>query len=130
MQGASSFHWLMLAMAAMLLWAGLSVLRAALRLRRSYELVPNRFLYPANCPPELCRDPAGFVAFICPRQLAFGGGCLGLALLLTLQELTGLFAGLLAGLPGWLSNGAPLLLFVPLFVWYTVFINKAAKRFW
>ena len=114
------------AVAAMLVWAGINVLSALRRLNRDYVLEPNRFLYPANCRPELCRDPGGFIAFITPRMAVFGAAALIVAALTVCNELLGLFAFLSPGLAG----GVPLLLFAPLFVWYIVFINKAAKRFW
>ena len=37
---------------------------------------------------------------------------------------------LMAGAPDWFSNGVALFLAMPLFVWYIVFISKAARRFW
>ena len=104
----------------MLVWLSVNVLLAALRLRRSYELAPSRFLYPANCPPELCQDQLGFIRFICPRLILFGLLGLLISVFLLVNELT----GLLAALPEWFSQGAALI------IWYVIFINKAAKRFW
>ena len=114
------------AMAALLIWVGVSILIAVIRLNRSYELTANRFLYPANCKPEDCQDPAGFIRFMTPRLAVFGPLCVLICVFYLLNE----FTGLLSGLPKWFSNGAALFLFLPLFVWYIVFINKAAKRFW
>lgn len=110
----------------MLVWLSVNVLLAAIRLRRSYELAPSRFIYPANCPPELCQDQLGFIRFICPRLILFGVLGLLISVFMVVNELT----GLLAALPDWISNGASLFLFVPLIIWYVIFINKAAKRFW
>ena len=114
------------AMAALLIWVGVSILIAVIRLNRSYELTANRFLYPANCKPESCKDLVGFVAFITSRMIAFAIVCLLLAAFVLVHALT----DLLSGLPAWLEHGLSLILFMPLFVWYVVFINQAAKRFW
>lgn len=119
-------NYLVLLMAGMLVWVSVNVLIAIVRLNRSYELTPNRFIYPGNCKPERCQDLVGFVGFITPRLAAFGVLGLLLAVLMLVCELT----DLLAGLPDWFRNGAALFLFMPLFIWYVIFINKAAKRFW
>ena len=126
MQELSSSNLLTLIMTAMLVWVSCNVLTAVIRLNRTYELIPNRILYPANCKPELCQDPAGFIRFITPRMVVFGVLGLLLAVFFVLNEMTALFSAF----PAWFTNGAALFLFVPLFVWYIIFINKAAKRFW
>ncbi len=122
----SASNVLVLLMTAMLVWVSVNVLLAVIRLNRSYELAPNRFIYPANCKPELCLDPLGFIRFISPRLIAFGVLGLLLSVFMVVNEMT----GLLSALPDWFSQGAALFLFVPLFIWYVIFINKAAKRFW
>lgn len=122
----NSSNILVLAMAAMLSWVSVSVLLAVIRLNRSYELGPNKFIYPANCKPELCLDQLGFIRFMTPRLWAFG--LLGLAVVAVM--LVNEFTDLMAGAPDWFSNGVALFLAMPLFVWYIVFISKAARRFW
>ena len=117
---------LVLMMAAMLGWACVNAILGAIRLNRSYELIPSKFIYPANCSPERCLDAVGFIRFITPRLWIFG--LLGLALCVGL--LINEFTDLLSFLPGWFSEGASLFLFIPIFVWYVIFISKAAKRFW
>ena len=117
---------LVLLLAGMLVWACANVLIAIIRLNRTYDLTPNRFIYPANCKPEHCRDVVGFVSFMTPRLLTFGILGVILAAFYVVNELTGLFSFL----PDWFSSGVSLFLFIPLFVWYVIFINKAAKRFW
>lgn len=117
---------LVLLMSAMLVWVSVNVLISTIRINRTYELVSNRFIYPANCKPELCQDPAGFIRFMTPRLIGFGVLGLLLSVFFVVNEMT----GLLAALPAWFSEGAALFLFVPLFIWYVIFINKAAKRFW
>jgi hypothetical protein len=122
----SSSNILVLILTAMLAWASVNVLIAVVRLNRTYELSPSRYIYPANCKPELCLDPAGFIRFMTPRLWAFGL----LGLLICVIYVVNEFTDLLAFLPDWISRGAALFLFIPLFVWYVIFINKAAKRFW
>jgi hypothetical protein len=126
MPNLSSSNLLVLLLAGMLVWVSVNVLLAVIRLNRGYELFPNRFIYPANCKPELCLDPLGFIRFMSPRLGVFGVLGLLISAFMVVNEMT----GLLAALPAWFSNGAALFLFVPLFVWYIIFINKAAKRFW
>ena len=83
-------------------------------------------LKPALESAEDCKDIAGLIAFLTPRFVIFCVLCLLLAAFLLLVELTTIFDWL----PGWLHNASSLFFFLPLFVWYIVFINKAAKRFW
>ena len=113
-------------LAAMLVFTSVNILIAVIRMNKTYILLPSRFLYPANCKPESCRDIAGFIAFITPRLIAYVILALLIAVLFILFEMTDLFAAT----PNWLKKGIPFFLFLPLFVWYIVFINKAAKRFW
>lgn len=115
-----------LLLAALLVWVAVSILIAIIRINKTYVLTPNRFLYPANFKPEDCKDIAGLIAFLTPRFVIFCVLCLLLAAFLLLMELTTIFDWL----PGWLHNASSLFFFLPLFVWYIVFINKAAKRFW
>lgn len=122
----SASNLLVLILAAMLAWVSVNVLISIVRLNRTYELNPSRFIYPANCRPEQCRDVVGFIRFVTPRFVIFGVLGLLLCVFFIVNEMT----GLLSALPDWFSNGAALFLFVPLFVWYVVFINKAAKRYW
>lgn len=122
----NSSNILVLAMAAMLTWISVNVILAVIRLNRTYELVPNKFIYPANCKPDLCLDPAGYIGFMTPRLWGFGV----LGLLITLVMLVNEFTDLFAAAPEWFTKGVALFLAMPIFVWYIIFINKAAKRFW
>ena len=126
MENPSSSNILVLLMAAMLAWLSIRVLLAVIRLNRSFELGASRIILPANCKPEQCQDLLGFIHFMTPRLWAFALLGLGLSVFMVLNEM----AGLLSGLPSWFADGAALFLFVPLFIWYVIFINKAAKRFW
>ena len=117
---------LSLAVAGLLIWAGVSILIGLKRINETYELTPNRFIYPSNFKPEKCKDPAGFIGFITPRLRVFALLSLVLSVLLILQSVTKVFSFL----PDWLENRASSLLFIPLFIWYVIVINKAAKQYW
>lgn len=117
---------LTIAVAGLLIWAGISILIGLKRINETFELVPNRFIYPSNFKPEKCKDPAGFIGFITPRLRAFALLSLLLSVLLILQSVTKVFAFL----PDWLAKRASSLLFIPLFIWYVFVINKAAKQYW
>lgn len=122
----NSNQMLALLIVVILAWASISVLVAVRKLNRTYQMEANRFLYPASCKPECCKDIAGFVRFITPRMVGFGVTGLVLCVFLLCSEIF----GLLSFLPEWLSKRSAFVLFLPLFIWYAVFINKAAKRFW
>lgn len=126
MPNLSASNMLVLLMAGMLLWVSVNVLIATIRINHSYELIPSRFIYPARNRPEDCINPGGFIRFMTPRLTVFGILGLLVTAFMVVNELTALFAFL----PLWFSNGAGLFLFLPLFIWYTIFINKASKRFW
>ena len=115
-----------IAVAGLLIWAGISILIGLKRINETFQLVPNRFIYPANFKPEKCKDPAGFIGFITPRLRAFALLCLLLSVLLILQSVTNLFSFL----PDWVGKRVSSLLFIPLFIWYVIVINKAAKQYW
>ena len=126
MSQLSASNMLVLILAAMLAWLSVNVLISVVRLNKTYELSPSRFIYPAACSPDQCRDVLGFIRFATPRFVIFGVLGLLLSIFFVLNEMT----GLLSLFPDWFSNGVALFLFVPLFIWYVIFINKAAKRFW
>ena len=90
----SSSNLLVLLLAAMVGWLGVGVLLAVVRLNRTYELFPSRFIYPANCKPEDCQDPAGFIRFMTPRLAVFGPLCVLICVFYLLNEFTGLLSGL------------------------------------
>ena len=115
-----------LIMTAMLVWVSVNVLISTIRINLSYELVSSRYIYPAKCKPELCIDPAGYIAFITPRMIVFGI----LGLLMSACYVVNEFTKLFSALPTWFTDRPALFFFLPLFIWYVIFINKAAKRFW
>lgn len=117
---------LVLILAAMLIWVSINVLLAIAKINRTYQLTPSRFIYPANNKPEDCKDVVGFISFMTPRLVGFSVMGLLIAAFILVNELTSLFAAL----PGWFTQGAVFFLFIPIFIWYVIFINKAARKFW
>ena len=106
-------------------WAGIYAVYTAIRLNRDYYLFPNRFLYPANCPPDACKDVIGFISFILPRLWILGILCLVLAVVLVLVNLVGVLR-----LPEWFSTYVlPFLGFI-VFAWYITVNARTAKKFW
>lgn len=126
MQSLSPYNYLVIVMAGILVWVSLRILIGVVRLNRTYELIPNRFVYPAKRKPQDCQDVAGFIGFITPRLVIFSV----LGLLLSALMLVSQLPGLKAGLPSWFSDGAWRFLLVFLFFWYIIFINKAARQYW
>ena len=112
--------------AAILVWFCVNILISAALLKRTAQLRPSRYLFPARCKADKCLDPAGYIRFIMPRLLIFAALGLLMAAFLVVNVMT----DLTASLPLWFQSRIELFLFLPLFVWYVVFINKAAKRFW
>ena len=92
----------------MLGWAGVYAVYTAIRLNREYMLFPNRFLYPANCPPEACTDVTGFIAFQLPRLWILGILCLLLAANCSFGRRTGQSRGSALGLSGGAGRAAGL----------------------
>lgn len=103
--------------------SGIYALYSVIRLQKEQYLFPNKFLYPANCKPDDCNDVPGFIAFITPRMLIFGIGCLVLAILLSLTWIAKLFT-----LPVWLDYTVPFL-GVAFFGWFIFIQNKVYKLF-
>ena len=99
-------------------------LYVVIRLRRTRELFPSRFLYPGNCEPEDCIDPDGFIDYILPRLTLLSS----MFFVMTLA-----FCGKLYAFPesGSLLTELPtLFLPVGVFLWYCVVLNKSSKNFW
>lgn len=117
---------LVLILAAMLVWISANSLIAVYRLNKTKEMKPNRYIYPATCKPEQCKDPHGFINYITPRMIGFGVISLFIAAFILVNGLTDIFAAM----SNWVRNGASFILFIPLFIWYVIFINKAARSFW
>lgn len=126
MENLSYSDILVLILAAMLIWISANVLISIIKLNKTLDMKAGRYIYPASCKPEQCKDPQGFLAFITPRLVGFGVLGLLIAAFILVNGLTDVFASL----PNWFKNGAAFFFFIPLFIWYVYFINKAAKKFW
>ena len=108
----------------MLLGSGIYGLYSAIRLRRTFLLFPNKFLYPGDCPPENCIDEGGFIDFIVPRLTI-----LSIALLL-MGVVYGVWFLFFQHIQHWVIDVASMVLPVSAFVWYVIVQRKAAKLFW
>ena len=113
-----------LVLLALLLWSGFYGLYTVLKLRKTYMLFPNKFLYPGNCTMETCVDEGGFIDFILPR----------LTILSVILLVFGIFLALVFFVfPQWESGWTDILsIFLPIsaFVWYMIIQRKAAELFW
>lgn len=106
-------------------WAGIYAIYTAIRLNREFYLFPNRFLYPANCPPDACQDVGGFISFMLPRLWLLGVLCLVVAVLMVVVNVIGV-----QGLPYWFSTYVLPFLGLAVFAWYISVNARAAKKFW
>ena len=113
-----------LVLLALLLGSGCYGLYTVIKLRRSYMLFPNKFLYPGNCTMDTCIDEGGFIDFILPR----------LTILSLIMLVLGVFFGLVFFVfpqwESWLTDLLSMLLPVSAYVWYMLIQRKAANLFW
>lgn len=109
----------------LLIGAGLYAIYVAIKLRVKCELFKSRFLYPGNCPPEECTDPAGFMTFAFPRLLILGIACVILGALTGVYKLAGA-----ALYPEWVDLYVVPAVALGVFAWYIVAQRKASKLFW
>ncbi len=107
----------------MLLGYGAYALYAAIRLRRTYMLFPNKILYPGNCAPETCLDEDGFIDYILPRVTVWGIVMVVFGAVFMLNNYVLRITGL------WVDITSIVLPVVAL-VWYMLIQRKAAKLFW
>lgn len=116
---------------AMLLGSGAYALYTYLHLRKSWGFFPNKFLLPANCPPEECLDEDGYLEYISKRMLIFGCLCLGLGLLYLPVMLPNfaVLLGLSATAYNILYYAMPFL-GVAVYVWFIICQFRASKKFW
>lgn len=106
--------------------AGAYGLYTCIRLRATYSLFENKFMYPANCKPGQCADEPGFIGYIFPRLLIFSVVFLALGLL----SVVAVYGGGIVALPAWLDDYVIPSLGVAMFVIYCVWQGRAAKLFW
>ena len=113
-----------LVLLALLLGSGFYGLFTVIKLRRSYMLFPNKFLYPGNCTMDTCIDEGGFIDFILPR----------LTILSLIMLVLGVFFSLVFFVfpqwESWLTDLLSMLLPVSAYVWYMLIQRKAASLFW
>ena len=109
---------------ALLFWSGGYGLYTVIKLRKTYMLFPNKFLYPGNCTMDTCVDEGGFIDYILPR----------LTILSIVMLLLGVFFVLvffvLPQWEGWWTDILSMFLPVGVFVWYMLIQRKAASLFW
>ncbi len=108
----------------MLLFVGVYGLYTVIRLRSTYMLFPNRFLYPNGCTPETCNDEDAFIDFILPRLTILSVSCLimgiGYGLLIyVFPEAQSTFTDILT-----------MILPVGVLFWYAMLQRKVYKNFW
>lgn len=107
----------------MVIGCGIYALYTAIRLRRTYMLFPNKFLYPGNCGPDDCVDEDGFIDYILPRMTILGIAMLVIGALLVVNVYVLKVSGLWVDL-------ATIIVPFGCFVWYIIVQRKAAKLFW
>ena len=103
--------------------AGAYILHSVVKMRREYELVPNRLIYPNYCPIDTCLDPNGFYDFILPRATLLSVCLLGFGAFFAVVQ----FVSALRLL--WVYMG---LLVIPfaLILWFKFVLRTAKKRYW
>ncbi len=113
-----------LVLLALLFWSGCYGLFTVIKLRKSYMLFPNKFLYPGNCTMDTCVDEGGFIDYILPR----------LTILSVIMLVLGVFFVLVFFVfpqwESWLTDLLSMLLPVGAYVWYMLIQRKAAMLFW
>ena len=108
---------------AMLFGCGIYGLYTVIKLRCTFMLFPNKFLYPGNCKPEDCLDEGGFIDYILPRLTILSVIMLVLGIGLALNAYVIKFVSIWVDL-------AMIVLPFGTFLWYIFIHRKAAKDFW
>ena len=108
----------------MLAFVGVYGLYTVIRLKKTYMLFPNKFLYPTGCTPETCLDEGGYIDFILPRLTILSVVCLILAgaygvRIYVFPEVRNLVIEL-----------ATVILPAGILFWYALIQNKVSKTFW
>ncbi len=113
-----------LVLLALLFGSGFYALYTVIKLRKSYMLFPNKFLYPGNCTMETCVDEDGFIDYILPRLTILG------IIMLLLGVFFALVFLVFPNWESWLTDLLSMLLPVGAYVWYMLIQRKAAELFW
>ncbi|MBR4309049.1 MAG: hypothetical protein IKT58_05590 [Oscillospiraceae bacterium] len=108
----------------MLLSVAIYGLYTVIRLRKTYLLFPNHFLYPSGCTPETCNDPFAFIDFIVPRLTFMSIACLIMAIGY------GLLIFVFPQAQNGLTDILTMLLPAGVLFWYATIQRKVYKNFW
>lgn len=109
---------------AILLFVGVYGLYTVIRLKRTYLLFPNKFLYPTGCTPETCLDEGGFIDYIIPRLTIMSVVCLVLAIAY------GVRIYIFPDVKHFAIELATIILPAGVLFWYALIQNKVSKIFW
>ena len=105
----------------LLVGGGIYAIYSCLNLKKEQYLFENKILYPSNCSPDDCLDPAGFIAFIVPRMLYFGVMCI----------LFGIFTLVTSFMEmGTIVMIAETVAVLAVFVYIGFMNNRSAKYYW
>ena len=121
-ESASSFLDILL-MGMLILVAGYGFY-TAIRLKKTYMLFPNKFLYPTGCTAETCLDEGAYIDFIIPRVTILSLACLILGVAYAVRIFV------YPDVAHWAIDVATLTLPVGVLFWYAFVQNKASKIFW
>lgn len=112
-----------LLMLALLFGCGIYGLYTVIKLRRTFMLFPNKFLYPGNCKPEECLDEDGFIDYILPRLTILSVAMLILGVGMIVNTYVTKIVSI------WIDLAMIVLPFGTFF-WYILIQRKAAKDYW
>lgn len=110
-------------LSAMLLIAPFYCFFTFFRVRKECMLIPNKILYPGNCPPDACLNDGAFMDYMLPRVLILGILLLICGIAYTLLVLVMKINTTLIGI-------ASMVVPVAILAWYVVCQRKAAKLYW
>lgn len=105
----------------LLIGVGAYAIFSAAKAKKAGTMIENKLLYPGNCDPKDCSDPAAFLDFIIPRLHIFGVVCLVVGIVTA--------ATAFLPIPPWLDLVKPLFA-IAAFIYYMVAQHQAAKIFW
>lgn len=108
-------------MDAIFVACGIYVIYLYLNMKKSGAITQNPLL-PKDLDVKKCKDVAGYIQFIGPRQLAFG-----------IIALAGGAIGLVEDFTGTIGTGPYMVAIAISFaavIWYGMMIRKAVKMFW
>ena len=108
---------------ALLFGSGIYALYTYFRLRKTYELFSNKFMYPGNCATDNCVDPDGFIDYMLPRLLLLG-------IVMVLFGIAYTFYCVMMQPGTLLLDIVSLIIPIGIFVWYMLVQRKASREFW